>query len=786
MDPDAHEKEAEWLPWASEDRFRRLVDGIKDYALFMLDSQGYVASWNAGAERIKGWREEEILGQHFSIFYSQDDIGAGKPNQALAIASAEGQFQAADWRVRKDGSKFFAEVTLTPLYEERGALRGFGKVIRDVTERMQAEKAIKESEERYRLAVMAFHGGTYDTDLETGYAYRSPRVYQMLGVLPEAGEPSREWWFKRIHPDDAPRFHQALDALLNGGAAELDLEFRLRHENGTWVWVWQRGLAVRDSTGRLTRTVGALLDISERKRAEAALRETEQRLRATYEHASVGIAEIDPAGRFLRVNEQLSSMSGYTREELLTRTFAEITHPDDRAPDQEQFRRLLDGEISVYSVEKRFLTKGGRVAWAEVSASRVDDMAGRLLYSVRVVHDISKRKRAEQSLRELAAGLERRIEERTARLEELNRRLASLAAWPTTTPSMRAFPDLDEALSRAGDVLRASRILVVWGVLDEPYRFYADWREGKIAYGLAPPAADGQPDRSSEVQPERPPDALIIDLEVLDPIADAVLARSGISFHHARSQGRIFVEIPGTTSAEDVLLMDIVAARVGAEIEKHTTQSQLEKGARSRERMRVAQELHDGVLQSLTAVRLQLRLLERDLPGPGRRRLDQLQEILEVEQRRMRRFVESSRAVQTEEDAGMAAWDVLQNNARRLMDQWEIEITVVAEPADLQLTRSLKHHIERIFAEAVSNAVRHGCASRVRAEVRNSDEGVTFAIQNDGLPFPDLIGSYSSEALRQMGAGPTSLLSRVHAAGGKLVIHSGLGPVSIEVELPTP
>ena len=114
MDPENHERAAEWLPWAFEDRFQRLVDGIQDCALFMLDSQGCVVSWNAGAKRIKGWREEEILGQHFSIFYQPDDSAAGKPNQALAIATVEGQFQAADWRVRKDGSNFYAEVTITP------------------------------------------------------------------------------------------------------------------------------------------------------------------------------------------------------------------------------------------------------------------------------------------------------------------------------------------------------------------------------------------------------------------------------------------------------------------------------------------------------------------------------------------------------------------------------------------------------------------------------------------------------------------------------------------------
>ena len=124
----------------SEERFRLMVEGVRDYAIFMLDPGGHVVSWNAGAERIKGYRAAEILGQHFSNFYAREDIECGKPEHELLVAAAEGRIEDEGWRVRKDGTRFWANVVITALRDQMGALRGFAKVTRDMTERKQAEQ----------------------------------------------------------------------------------------------------------------------------------------------------------------------------------------------------------------------------------------------------------------------------------------------------------------------------------------------------------------------------------------------------------------------------------------------------------------------------------------------------------------------------------------------------------------------------------------------------------------------------------------------------------------------
>jgi PAS domain S-box-containing protein len=130
----------------SEQTFRMLVQSVTDYAIYMLDPEGHVANWNAGAERIKGYTSAEVVGRHFSCFYTEEDRGAGLPARALAIAASEGRFEREGWRVRKDGTRFWANVVIDPIHGERGELVGFAKVTRDMTERREVEEKLRQSQ----------------------------------------------------------------------------------------------------------------------------------------------------------------------------------------------------------------------------------------------------------------------------------------------------------------------------------------------------------------------------------------------------------------------------------------------------------------------------------------------------------------------------------------------------------------------------------------------------------------------------------------------------------------
>ncbi|MBT2482051.1 PAS domain-containing sensor histidine kinase [Streptomyces sp. ISL-94] len=139
----------------TETAFTLLVTSVLDYGIFMLDPEGRVSSWNAGAERIKGYRAADIIGKHFSVFYPPEDIAARKPHRELEEAIVDGRLEDEGWRIRKDGSRFWANVVITPLFDETGELRGFGKVTRDMTERRAAEQALTERRRLFAHLVQA-------------------------------------------------------------------------------------------------------------------------------------------------------------------------------------------------------------------------------------------------------------------------------------------------------------------------------------------------------------------------------------------------------------------------------------------------------------------------------------------------------------------------------------------------------------------------------------------------------------------------------------------------------
>jgi len=252
----------------SEERFRLLVEGVRDYAIFMLDPQGRVLTWNAGAERLKGYAAAEIIGQHFSRFYPPETLNAGLPARELEVAEATGAFEDEGWRVRKDGTLFWANVVVTALRDRSGTLVGFAKVTRDLTQRRDHEESLRQSEERFRLLVEGVSDyAIFMLDVNGVVASWNAGAQRIKGY---ASNEIIGRHFSTFYPADA-RLSGWPDHELQVAAETgrfFDEGWRIR-KDGTSFWAAVTITALRDSHGRLIGFAKLTRDLTGQKRAEA-------------------------------------------------------------------------------------------------------------------------------------------------------------------------------------------------------------------------------------------------------------------------------------------------------------------------------------------------------------------------------------------------------------------------------------------------------------------------------------------------------------------------------------
>jgi diguanylate cyclase (GGDEF)-like protein/PAS domain S-box-containing protein len=253
-----------------EETFRLLVGSVLDCAIFLLDPDGRVVSWNAGAERLKGYREEEILGQSFSRFYPREDIERGKPQHALELASAEGRFEQEGWRVRKDGSTFWANVVIAAVRDKAGKRLGFAKITRDLTERQLATERIKASEARLQAFMNHSPSLIFIKDLEGRYLHVNESFTRAFGV------DRKDIIFRTdseiFSPELAAQF-RANDVKALATRAGTELEEIARYGDGLLHTSIVHKFPMFDSNGQVTALGGIATDITERKHLEEALRQ---------------------------------------------------------------------------------------------------------------------------------------------------------------------------------------------------------------------------------------------------------------------------------------------------------------------------------------------------------------------------------------------------------------------------------------------------------------------------------------------------------------------------------
>jgi PAS domain S-box-containing protein len=330
----------------SEERFRLLVDSVQDYAMFMLDPEGHVATWNLGAVRIKGYSAEEIIGRHFSVFYPPDVVVRGWPEHELRTAAQVGRFEDEGWRLRKDGSRFWANVVITALRAPDGALLGFAKVTRDLTERRRHEEELRQSEERFRLMIDAVQDyAIFMLDPDGRVASWNSGAQRIKGYA--AAEIIGQH-FSTFYPAEAiargwPEHELAVAR--EEGRFE-DEGWRLR-KDGTRFWASVVITAVHDEQGQLRGFAKITRDVTQRRQVEAleaAGRQTNEFLAMLAHELRNPLAPIRNALAVLQLGPAAQGKEEWARG-VIDR---QLTHLTRLVDDLLDLSRITSGKISLH------------------------------------------------------------------------------------------------------------------------------------------------------------------------------------------------------------------------------------------------------------------------------------------------------------------------------------------------------------------------------------------------------------------------------------------------------
>lgn len=316
-------------PLSTEGRYRLLVEAVTDYAIYMLDPHGLVASWNPGAQRLKGYAEDEVIGQHFSRFYTPEDLATGLPARALQRAASEGRFDAEGWRVKKNGERFWAHVVIDPIRAPDGELLGFAKVTRDLTERRAAEESLRRSEEQFRLLVQGVTDyAIYMLSPDGIVTNWNAGAQRIKGYRPEEVVGTH---FSRFFLDE-DRAADLPGTALATAAAEGRFEsegWRLR-KDGTRFWANAVVDPIRDADGHIIGFAKITRDMTEKRSAQLALDRAREELFQAQKLDAIG---------------QLTGGVAHDFNNLLMVVLNSLELLRRRVPDDEKTGRLIDNAV---------------------------------------------------------------------------------------------------------------------------------------------------------------------------------------------------------------------------------------------------------------------------------------------------------------------------------------------------------------------------------------------------------------------------------------------------------
>ncbi|MGV7930392.1 MAG: PAS domain S-box protein [Spirochaetota bacterium] len=695
---------------ASEEKYRRLFDNIRD-VFFRTDSNGTIVLISPSAERVAGFTPGDLLGRDVATLYVDLDRRA----TALDILGEHGYFENFEAQLRKkDGGVFWASISAQVYRDASGGQEGIEGTIRDITAQKTAEDSLVDVRRQRRALLDNIPDMAWLKDLSGRYIVANHAFARMCGLPEEEviGKSDFEIW-----PEEYARKFRKDDAEVIRSGLKMRVEERIARIGGTEVWIETIKMPIRDEHNEVYGTVGIARDIMERRQAEEALRESEERFRSLFEQSIVGIV-ITSHGEhgLMSANQAFRSMLGYSDDELRGLRSEDITHPEDIQAELALLGETLSGKMSGYSLEKRYLTKDGAIVWGRVTASHVYNRDGLPLFGVAIVEDVTDRKRAEEALRE---------------------------SEQTLRTLINANPEALFLVDAKGNILAANETLA------KDLAKKLDDLNGACVYNFLPPEI-------AELFRKR--------------IEEALRNSQPVRFDHRGPESYYddyvypIVDRDGSISRLAVFIKDITEHRKAGEEIKRLSREIMT--SQEQERQKVARDLHDGVGQTIIAAKLNFSAFQKD----RRKYRDRFEMGLQ--------FIDKASQELREVYTGLYP-SILSDLGLEAAVRWYaknfLEANGIATSQNLdvgKLPHDLEVNLYRMMQEIFSNIIRHSGAGRVNIELSRPATGraVVLAVEDDGSGFDPA----RLDELKK-GFGLSNLRQRAEALGGEVGISSRPG-----------
>jgi PAS domain S-box-containing protein len=362
--------------------------------------EGYFTATYMGttAKAVTGYDPDKFIQDpHFWLTHVHSDDKKNILNETSKLLDKVYHQQEYRWQIADGSYKWFLDtlhLVTSPENEKQYIIGAWF----DITERKQMEQALRESEERFNLAMRGTNEGLWDWNLETNEVYYSPRWKQMLGFTEAEISSKLHEFISRLYPDDVGKISTTVQSYLEKQRDTYEVTFRMQHKQGHYIWILTRGIAIWDQQDKPLRMIGTHMDLTLQKQAEAALRQSEERLRHYFEQPFIGMATSSISQGLVQVNDKLCEMLGYTREKLCHMDWAALTHPSDITADIEQSKRLIFKEINHYTADRRYLRQDGQTIYASIAVHCIRDVEGNVDHFVVLLQDITERKQFETRL----------------------------------------------------------------------------------------------------------------------------------------------------------------------------------------------------------------------------------------------------------------------------------------------------------------------------------------------------------------------------------------------------